>query len=551
MLILKRFTVIVVVSFLVIPISLTQQAFAVNTTIISAIGDLDGSGDSVDEDAVIQAAADCWDARITTDRPFTLTIAGGGLTGGTLGQGATTALDGADVPIAGNIIIDNSSRTWYIDLTPNDNSEFTPDANSQWRFINGPANSELYATVIHEIGHAQGWLCGAVCGFNNPSYELLYSPQPFVAGATCTGPFPIASQPPLVGCAHLTSLPYDVSLRGDGLGGSGSSVVNELSHPGVGGDLMEGFGGSGQRETPSEDDVNMFAFAYGDTVNLPPSVDLGADIISECNATGGSNVSLDGTASTDPEGNALTHSWSCPGIALADADTATPDGLFPLDSNTTCRDDVTDLTQCGPNAAEVDITVVDTTAPGITCPDPITVECTDTGGTPADDVQLDPYFDGVSATDVCDANPVISDDAPVFFPLGDTTVEFTASDDSDNDAMCSETVTVADTTPPDIQCNAPATITPPDAPITFTATATDTCDADPAVVITAFDCFNFTKKGKRIDKTESCQVAIDGDSVTINNSGGVNDIIEWTVEATDAIGNMFTSTCSVLMVNPS
>ena len=49
----------------------------------------------------------------------------------------------------------------------------------------------------------------------------------------------------------------------------------------------------------------------------------------------------------------------------------------------------------------------------------------------------------------------------------------------------------------------------------------DICDGDVEAVITAFDCFAFTKKGKRIDKTESCVVGFDEDSVTILDSGGV------------------------------
>ena len=64
-------------------------------------------------------------------------------------------------------------------------------------------------------------------------------------------------------------------------------------------------------------------------------------------------------------------------------------------------------------------------------------------------------------------------------------------------------------------CNSPATIIPPDAPISFTATATDICAGDLVPEITEFDCFKFTKKGKRIDKTESCVVAIDGDTIAV------------------------------------
>ncbi|MGH2567828.1 MAG: hypothetical protein ACRDGA_05770, partial [Bacteroidota bacterium] len=303
--------------------------FAVNTTINNTVGDLDGSGNAAGEAAVVQAAAACWDARITTNRNFTLNIMGGALTGGTLGQGATSAVDGNNTPTAGNITIDNDgSTTWFVDTTPQDASEFNPDPNSQWRFIGGPAQQDLYATVIHEIGHAQGWLCGGMScvGFTNPDYDALMVPAQgsFVSNTACSPPFPLAGQPALAGCVHLTWAPFDVSLRGDGLGGSGSSVVNELSHPGVGGDLMEGFGASGQRETPSEDDVDMFMHAYGDSVNLPPTVNAGADISAECSAVGGSNVTLTGGGSTDPEGDSLTFGWGCPFVALSNPNSANP-----------------------------------------------------------------------------------------------------------------------------------------------------------------------------------------------------------------------------------
>jgi hypothetical protein len=90
----------------------------------------------------------------------------------------------------------------------------------------------------------------------------------------------------------------------------------------------------------------------------------------------------------------------------------------------------------------------------------------------------------------------------------------------------------------------------------FTATADDICDdglAQPT--ITAFDCFTFTKKGKRIDKTqgskEACMVMFEGDTVTISDTGGVGDHITWTVESTDISGNTSQTTCEVLVANPS
>ena len=60
----------------------------------------------------------------------------------------------------------------------------------------------------------------------------------------------------------------------------------------------------------------------------------------------------------------------------------------------------------------------------------------------------------------------------------------------------------------------------------------------------------FTKKGKRIDKTESCVVSIDGDEITILDSGGVGDIITWTVVATDSSGNQSSTDCEITVENP-
>ena len=73
-------------------------------------------------------------------------------------------------------------------------------------------------------------------------------------------------------------------------------------------------------------------------------------------------------------------------------------------------------------------------------------------------------------------------------------------------------------TAPVIDCNAPSTIVPPDAPISFTATATDN-GSSTSCVITDPDCFTFTNKGKRIDKTESCVVEVDRATITIQKFG--------------------------------
>jgi hypothetical protein len=97
------------------------------------------------------------------------------------------------------------------------------------------------------------------------------------------------------------------------------------------------------------------------------------------------------------------------------------------------------------------------------------------------------------------------------------------------------------------QCNAPATITPPDAPISFTATAA----AGSTVQITGYDCFKFNKSGKRVDKTGSCVVQAVDDTLTILDSGGVGDHITWTVVAANAAGRTGEPVlCEVTVVRP-
>lgn len=461
----------------------------VNITLNGALGDLDGNGDAgAGEAAVLQAAAACWADRVGTNRDFTLNVFAAGLTGGTIGQGTVTAVDAGNIPTDGRITMDNDGSTvYFVDATPLVSTEFDPDPASQWRFVNGTgaaAQTDLFSVVTHEIGHAMGWVCGDItgapvaCGFFNPLYDGLMSPTPanFVNGTTVNL---------VAGGAH----PLNAPLRGDGLG-TQNQVVNELSHPGIVGDLMRGFYTGGTRETQSEIDVDVFAHAYGDAVNLPPTVNAGADIVAECSAVGGSNVTLNGSGTTDPENGALTFNWTCPGVPLVAAGSAMPGGFFPLGPATTCRLDVGDLATCPATADEVQVRVRDTTAPIVTCPAPIAVECSATGGTPATDPAIAAFLGGATAADVCDATLTVNNNAPGFFNLGATAVLFSTTDDSLNAGSCSAAVTVVDTTAPTITSltASPDTLWAPNhkmVPVTVTPTVEDVCSASLTCQITS------------------------------------------------------------------
>jgi len=104
-------------------------------------------------------------------------------------------------------------------------------------------------------------------------------------------------------------------------------------------------------------------------------------------------------------------------------------------------------------------------------------------------------------------------------------------------------VSVVDTTGAAISCNAPATMKPSDVVdkktgLSFRATATDTCSGVSQVVVTSFGC----------TKPQECRVQLAGDTITILDSGGIGDVISWTVAARDAAGNGALKTCQLTVV---
>jgi len=88
------------------------------------------------------------------------------------------------------------------------------------------------------------------------------------------------------------------------------------------------------------------------------------------------------------------------------------------------------------------VTVVDTTAPGITVPDNITIEASGAEGNLAD-IGLGSGSDTVEIISV-------TSDSPDTFPLGETVIIWTATDSSGNSATATQTVTVVDTTAPEL-----------------------------------------------------------------------------------------------------
>lgn len=156
-----------------------------------------------------------------------------------------------------------------------------------------------------------------------------------------------------------------------------------------------------------------------------------------------------------------------------------PTAVFPLGSTTVT---VTATDASGNSASDtVVVNVVDTTPPELTVPADVTVEQETRDGT------VVPLT--ATATDICDADVDITSDELAIYPLGDTTVTFTATDDSGNSVSKSMVVHVVDTTPPEISVTvSPDTLWPSNhkmVDITATVLVSDICDAAPTVVLTS------------------------------------------------------------------
>jgi len=239
--------------------------------------------------------------------------------------------------------------------------------------------------------------------------------------------------------------------------------------------------------------------------NHPPVADAGTAQTVE--STGSvTTVTLNGSASSDPDGDPLTYNWVWAGGSAT--------GVSPtvnLANGTHSIRLKVDDGKGGTATATTSVTVQDTIAPTVSIAAIPASEATSASGAVVD---VAPY---VTTADVCGVSLNIS---PVgTFALGVTTVSVTATDCANNSTSTTTTVTVQDTTAP--------VITPP-ADITTEATAVQT----PVVIGTA-------------TATDIFAVSVTSDAPATFPVG--TTVVTWT--ATDANGNSATATQNVTVVD--
>ncbi|MEZ5001690.1 MAG: HYR domain-containing protein [Chitinophagales bacterium] len=241
---------------------------------------------------------------------------------------------------------------------------------------------------------------------------------------------------------------------------------------------------------------------------------------------------------------APTASDNCPGVVM------TVNGHFsgqtyPIGTTTvtyTATDNVGLTTTCSFN-----IIVADDEDPVVNCPADVTVTA-DAGVCEATGVAL-----GMATTSDNCPGETVSNDAPAAFPVGSTTVTWTATDAAGNTSSCTQVVTVTDDEDPTISC--PANITQSTdantcgAMVIYTVSGTDNCTGEIISITAGFESGETFPLGTTTNtyvitdaagNTATCSF-----DVTIEDNESPNAVCQDVTVQLDASGNGGTTAAAV------
>ena len=244
--------------------------------------------------------------------------------------------------------------------------------------------------------------------------------------------------------------------------------------------LTVSFGGTLNKTESATAQINVVQ-------NLPPVANAGPDQFVEQKSPQGANVTLNGTASSDPNNDTLTYYWNWTG---GSANGPTPTALFPP-GNTTVTLTVSDGQL---NATDtVNIVVRDTTPPVVNAGPDVTAEQASHAGTQvmlngsaADAVSMRFNFTWSEKGIVLGTAANATNTTLTYtFNLGTHIITLNAMDMAGNTGSDNVTVRVIDTTPPQINGTAnPSTLWSPDhkyVEVSVNVTAYDICDPSPKI----------------------------------------------------------------------
>jgi hypothetical protein len=285
--------------------------------------------------------------------------------------------------------------------------------------------------------------------------------------------------------------------------------------------------------------------------NQPPVADAGPDQTVEQTSAQGAMVTLNGTGSSDPDNDTLTYYWNWTG---GSATGATPTALFPV-GNTTVTLTVADSQYNATDAVNV-IVLADTTAPVVDAGPDVTVELETPAGTQV-------ILNGTATNTVStrfnftwsENDQVLKAEANVTliysFNLGTHIVTLNATDEAGNTGSDNVTVTVVDTTPPEITVSVtPDSLWPPNhkyAQVKTTVTAQDIGDPSPAITLVSITS-NEPDNGKGDGNTINDITLVDNYTFEFRaerSGNGVGRVYTITYQATDASGNSAQASATV------
>jgi len=427
----------------------------------------------------------------------------------------STFLGGADFDRSFDLVLDTAGNVY---LTGDTRSTDFPVTANTFQTANPPGVVAPFVTKLNPTGSGLVYstYMGTGRGF---AIAVDASGRAYVTGET--GRFPTtadAVQGTLGGILDV----YLARLNASGsaleystyLGGAGLEVSTDIAVDAAGNAYVTG--ATASTDFPLANPIQAvygggirdgFIVKMTTTPNAPPVASAGAAQTLQC--TGGSSAStvLNGSASTDPDGNTLTYAWSWAG---GSATGVNPAATFPL--GTTAVTLTVDDGNGGTATATTSVSVQDTIAPVVNAGADVTLEATSTSGVTFN------VAGQASASDTCCAVGVnISPAGP--YPMGATSVTVTGTDCAGNSASDIMVITVQDTTLPILTVPAGMTV---EATAALTSVAIGTA--------TATDIFAVT-------------VSSDAPAAFPVGTTGVT----WT--ATDANGNTATGTQTVTVTD--